>query len=44
MSDHVNGKSIVITGAAGGFGSLVARRCAARGAMVTLGDIDLDRE
>ena len=41
MTDHLAGKSIVITGAAGGFGSLVARKAAARGAMVTLGDIDL---
>ncbi|WP_374283762.1 SDR family oxidoreductase [Novosphingobium sp.] len=42
MTDHVAGKSIVITGAGGGFGSLVARKAAARGAKVTLGDINLD--
>ena len=42
MTDHVAGKSIVITGAGGGFGSLVARKAAARGARVTLGDINLD--
>ena len=41
MTDHVSGKSIVITGAGGGFGRLVALKTAARGAMVTLGDIDL---
>lgn len=41
MTDHVTGKSIVITGAGGGFGRLVALKAAARGAMVTLGDIDL---
>lgn len=42
MADHVSGKSIVITGAGGGFGRLVAQKAAARGARVTLGDIDLD--
>ncbi len=42
MTDHISGKSIVITGAGGGFGSLVARKTAARGAKVTLGDINLD--
>ncbi len=41
MTDHVTGKSIVITGAGGGFGSLVAKKTAARGAKVTLGDINL---
>ena len=41
MADHVNGKSIVITGAGGGFGRLVAQKAAARGAKVTLGDINL---
>jgi NADP-dependent 3-hydroxy acid dehydrogenase YdfG len=41
MTDNVAGKSIVITGAAGGFGRLVALKTAARGARVTLGDIDL---
>jgi NADP-dependent 3-hydroxy acid dehydrogenase YdfG len=40
MTDHVAGKSIVITGAGGGFGRLVAHKVAARGARVTLGDID----
>jgi NADP-dependent 3-hydroxy acid dehydrogenase YdfG len=41
MVDHVAGKSIVITGAGGGFGRLVAQKAAARGAKVTCGDIDL---
>ncbi len=41
MSDHIAGKSIVITGAGGGFGRLVAQKAAARGAKVTLGDINL---
>lgn len=41
MADHVSGKSIVITGAGGGFGRLVAQKVAARGARVTLGDINL---
>ena len=41
MTDHVTGKSIVITGAGGGFGRLVALKTAARGAKVTLGDINL---
>jgi NADP-dependent 3-hydroxy acid dehydrogenase YdfG len=40
MTDHIARKSIVITGAAGGFGRLVAQKAAARGASVTLGDID----
>lgn len=40
MTDHVAGKSIVITGGGGGFGKLVAEKAAARGASVTLGDID----
>lgn len=41
MTDHVAGKSIVITGAGGGFGRLVAQKAAALGASLTLGDIDL---
>ena len=40
MPDHVSGKSIVITGAGSGFGRLVAGKAAARGAKVTLGDIN----
>ncbi|MFM5923833.1 MAG: SDR family oxidoreductase [Novosphingobium sp.] len=41
MTNHVAGKSIVITGGGGGFGRLVALKIAALGAKVTLGDIDL---
>lgn len=40
MGDHIAGKAIVITGAGGGFGRLVAQKAAARGARVTCGDID----
>jgi NADP-dependent 3-hydroxy acid dehydrogenase YdfG len=40
MSENVAGKAIVITGAGGGFGRLVAQQAAARGARVTCGDID----
>lgn len=40
MADHVAGKSVVITGGGGGFGRLVALKLAARGARVTLGDIN----
>lgn len=41
MTNHVQGKSIIITGGGGGFGRLVALKTAALGAKVTLGDIDL---
>jgi len=40
MVDHVAGRVIVITGAGGGFGRLVANKAAARGAKVVCGDID----
>jgi len=40
MTDHIAGKAIVITGAGGGFGRLVAQKAAARGAKVVCGDID----
>ncbi len=42
MDDHITGKSIVITGAASGFGRLVSEKAAARGARVTCGDINHD--
>ncbi|MBO9519421.1 MAG: SDR family oxidoreductase [Porphyrobacter sp.] len=42
MGGHVSGKSIVITGAASGFGRLVAQKTAALGARVTCGDINLE--
>ena len=41
MTNHIAGKSIVITGAGGGFGRLVAHKAAALGAKITCGDIDL---
>lgn len=41
MTDHMAGKSIVITGAGGGFGRLVAQKAATLGAKLTCGDIDL---
>lgn len=40
MTNHIAGKSIVITGAGGGFGRLVAQKAAALGARITCGDID----
>jgi len=40
MTNHIAGKSIVITGAGGGFGRLVAQKAAALGAKITCGDID----
>ena len=39
MSNHVAGKSIVITGAGSGFGKLVSERVAALGAKVTCADV-----
>ncbi|KPF88651.1 short-chain dehydrogenase [Novosphingobium sp. AAP83] len=41
MTNHIAGKSIVITGAGGGFGRLVAQKAAALGAKIICGDIDL---
>ena len=41
MTNHIAGKSIVITGAGGGFGRLVSQKAAALGAKVTCGDIDV---
>ncbi|MDO8839076.1 MAG: SDR family oxidoreductase [Parvibaculum sp.] len=40
MTDHVKGKTIVVTGAAGGFGRLICRKAAARGANVVCGDVN----
>jgi len=42
MSNHIAGKSIVITGAGGGFGKLVSEKAAALGAKITCADIALD--
>lgn len=41
MTNHVDGKSIIVTGAGNGFGRLTAGKLAALGAAVTCGDIDL---
>ena len=40
MSGHLSGKVVIITGAGGGFGKLIAEKCAAGGAHVVGGDID----
>jgi NADP-dependent 3-hydroxy acid dehydrogenase YdfG len=40
MTDHVAGKSIIVTGAGGGFGRLTSQRLAALGARLTCADID----
>jgi NADP-dependent 3-hydroxy acid dehydrogenase YdfG len=42
MTDHVKGKVVVVTGAASGFGRLVAQMVAARGANVVAADVDAD--
>ncbi|MEO9329431.1 SDR family oxidoreductase [Gordonia aurantiaca] len=42
MSDHLRDKTIIITGAAAGFGKTIAEKCAARGAHVVGVDIDAD--
>lgn len=39
---HLAGRVVVVTGAGGGFGRLIAEMSAARGAKVVLGDIDAD--
>lgn len=40
MASHVDGRVIIITGAAGGFGRLVAQKTAARGARVVAADVN----
>jgi NADP-dependent 3-hydroxy acid dehydrogenase YdfG len=42
MNNHIAGKSIVITGAGGGFGGLVSQKAAALGGKITCGDINLE--
>lgn len=42
MTNYVEGKSIVITGAASGFGMLVSQKAAEMGAKVTCGDVNKD--
>ncbi|MFK7913383.1 MAG: SDR family oxidoreductase [Pseudomonadales bacterium] len=39
MTSHLDGKTVVVTGAASGFGALVAQRCANRGARVVGADV-----
>jgi len=40
MPGHIEGKVIVVTGGAGGFGRLLVQKCSARGARVVAADID----
>ena len=40
MTEHIKGKVIVITGAAGGFGRLVSNKTAAMGAQVVCADVN----
>ncbi|MEM8497520.1 MAG: SDR family NAD(P)-dependent oxidoreductase [Pseudomonadota bacterium] len=42
MNTHLHNKSVIITGAGGGFGSLVSQKAAALGANVTCADISLE--
>jgi NADP-dependent 3-hydroxy acid dehydrogenase YdfG len=40
MPDHIRGKVIIVTGAASGFGRLVAEKAAARGARLVVADVN----
>ena len=40
MTDHVKGKTIIVTGAAGGFGTLLSEKASARGANLVCADLD----
>ncbi len=42
MTDYIKNKSIVITGAASGFGKLMSQKLAAQGASVTCSDINTE--
>ena len=42
MTNHLKDKSIIVTGAAGGFGKLVSARAAALGAKLTCADVNAD--
>ena len=42
MAGHLTGRVVVITGAASGFGRLIAQKCAAGGASVVGVDVDAD--
>jgi NAD(P)-dependent dehydrogenase (short-subunit alcohol dehydrogenase family) len=41
MANHIDQKTLVITGAGGGFGRLVAQKAAALGGIIICGDINL---
>lgn len=40
MTNHIEGKSIIITGAGSGFGQLISLKAAQRGARITCADIN----
>jgi NADP-dependent 3-hydroxy acid dehydrogenase YdfG len=42
MTNHITGKSVIVTGAGSGFGRLTSEKLAALGAKVTCADINLD--
>ena len=42
LKNHIEGKSIIITGAGGGFGALVSQKAAAMGAKVSCADINAE--
>lgn len=42
MTDYIKGKSIIVTGAASGFGMLVSQKAAAMGAKVTCADVNAE--
>lgn len=42
MTDHIAGKVIAVTGAAGGFGRLICQKAAARGARIVCADVNRD--
>ena len=44
MTGHLVGKVVLITGAASGFGLLIARKCAAGGAKVVGVGVDVDAD
>lgn len=42
MGEHIEGRVVVVTGGASGFGRLIGQMGAAQGALVVLGDVDAD--
>lgn len=42
MTNHLQGRSVIVTGAGSGFGKLVSQKAAAAGASVTCGDVNAD--